>query len=339
MIRFIDLTTPDGPCCSFMDTDAGSLVKGGLVYAFESLAEVQAISDERCLALVPDGFFEPKVALPVAFEACEFLGDWGVYIAADDVRARVVPGLTEAEAKRLATALNLVVAGKPDPAVAELTADNDRLHALMAGDIPKFRSIVAAPGGGIAAQFTPHWMLKLVADCLGELLGDAVNYVEVQAEHSVHGDLTFTIARRAGQTPHQKRVEAEQRAADLQARLDTVGALAQDLLAAQVAEKNHSNALQTKLDAALAFADPTARKSLLAALSPETIEAYLRARGWTVAGEHGPFHSWSLDEARVAVPLRRDIPRYAARVVDVFTEIARAERRLRLAVYLDMVTP
>lgn len=202
-----------------------------------------------------------------------------------------------------------------DRRVAELTADNERLRALMAGDIPKFRSIVAGPGGGLAVEFTPHWMLKLCADTLGDVLGDAVNYVEVQGEHSVHGDITFTIARRAGQTPHQKRVEAEQRAA----------------------------ALQAKLDAALAFSDPTALLPLMAAILPAKLETYMSSRGWA----HLPSlrlvntREWRLGgrDVYVTVPLRLDFCDYASCVHHAIGAIATAEGRSPLAVYLDVVTP
>jgi len=332
MIRFVDLTAAywthhdhGGPCCAFLNTTTDTFVEGELGYVFDSLAEVQAISDiripdvgERCAALVPDGFFEKRVASDdeprVTFEASH--GS----IVADGAcvdYVTIAHGLTEAEAERLAAALNLVVAGKPDPAIAELTADNERLRALLAGDMPRFKSIVFPdPNNAIAMQFTPNWMLQLLAHTFGELVGTAPNYVEsveMQSEDPEKGRLVLTIQRTTGRSPHEKRVEAEQRA----------------------------TALQAKLDAALAFADPAARHLLMAALLPATLEAYLSTHGWT----HMPspllvvIHEWRIDgaETYVGVPLRVDFHDYAARVYSAIGAIATAEKRSPLAVYLDML--
>lgn len=196
--------------------------------------------------------------------------------------------------------------------LAEAQADRDRMGAILAEDFPRIKSIVFPdPGGALAMQFTPTWMLGLLAHTFGELLGEAPNYVELRATHREHGPLLFTIQRAGGTTPHDGRVAAESRCANLQARLD----------------------------AALAFADPVTQKALLAALSPEAIEAYLSAHGWAVANERSTFREWCVDNGAggAAVPLRVDFRDYVSRVADVLKEIEAFEGRPAVAVYLDMV--
>lgn len=226
--------------------------------------------------------------------------------------------------------------------LAEAQADRDRMGAILAEDFPRIKSIVFPdPGGALAMQFTPTWVLGLLAHTFGELLGEAPNYVELRATHREHGPLLFTIQRAGGTTPHDGRVAAEARCADLQARLDATADMAKDFLSAQVAEKNRSNALRDRLDAAMAFADPAARKGLLAALTPETIEACLSARGWTDVSSPSlvNIREWRHDGTNeyAATPLRVDFCDYAMHVDSALRDIGEIEGRPAVAVYLDMV--
>lgn len=198
--------------------------------------------------------------------------------------------------------------------LAEAQADRDRMGAILVEDFPRIKSIVFPdPGGALAMQFTPTWMLGLLAHTFGELLGEAPNYVELRATHREHGPLLFTIQRAGGTTPHAGRVAAEARA----------------------------DALQARFDAAMAFADPAARKGLLAALTPETIEACLSARGWTDVSSPSlvNIREWRHDGTNeyAATPLRVDFCDYAMHVDSALRDIGEIEGRPAVAVYLDMV--
>jgi len=99
--------------------------------------------------------------------------------------------------------------------------------------------------------------------------------------------------------------------------------------------------LQSRLDTALAFADPTAQKTLLAALTPEAIEAYLSAHGWTDMSSRLLVNTreWRRDgtETYAAIPLRVGFCDYAFCVSSALCVIAASEGRHTVAVYLDMV--
>lgn len=72
-----------------------------------------------------------------------------------------------------------------------------------------------------------------------------------------------------------------------------------------------------------------------AEISPEMAERYLRARGWDPARE--PARTWWRADDVVTVPHREQHGDYGRRMCEVVTEVARAEQRSPLAVWVDMM--
>lgn len=74
-----------------------------------------------------------------------------------------------------------------------------------------------------------------------------------------------------------------------------------------------------------------------ARITPEQANAYLAARGWTLAIVDGAFHLWTLDEKQALVPNGQHWDSYGRRMVELLNHLARIEGRGVLAVFVEMV--
>jgi hypothetical protein len=90
VIRFVDLTEdPNEPICAFLSTKTGMFVLNKKANIFAELNDVKGLAPrwlrERCLALVPEGFFDPP---PVVCPGCHA------------VNAPCAPGCIDAEIEK-----------------------------------------------------------------------------------------------------------------------------------------------------------------------------------------------------------------------------------------------
>lgn len=114
-----------------------------------------------------------------------------------------------------AEALRAALPSPPDPdeRVAELERIVDDQAAMLEGRFSDMR--LAGYENGVFTFQSP--IIPLIAEAMAQTLrpdpdADPANYTETEITHNELGELTMTIQRRSGKTPHQLRKEAETRA-------------------------------------------------------------------------------------------------------------------------------
>lgn len=92
----------------------------------------------------------------------------------------------------------------------------------------------------------------------------------------------------------------------------------------------------TDIDRILALRVDLTDADACAQISPVQAAAYLAGKGWACDGGATKFDWWHLGEAGANVPRRTDWPDYGRVMVRVVREVAAAEGRSPLAVWLEM---